>query len=256
MIDFFRKFKNTDKWRGPAIFFGENGYYTEARPGSKEYTEYWAEQTDRCLYGYTADDGDFITGFHYFYLNFCPILKMVYEEITDRRTGNTRVVGNKEFGFPRFFDYDHYFFQYVEECIENGKFGAVAKARDRGYSYKMASMCNRNYFLKEQSKSYIYVGDKRFLEGDGTMSKVFKIMDFIDDNTAWSKSRVVDNKLHRRSGYRVKNKAGKTIETGYLSEIIGMTLHNNPDGSRGVRGSLIFFEESGSFPRLLDAWQA
>jgi hypothetical protein len=255
IIDFNKHFKNTDKWRGPAIHFGEHGYYTDAKPGSKEYIDYWSTEADRCLNGFKAKDGEYISGFHYFYLNYCPIKRMIYEEVKDRKTGKKRIVGSKVFGFPRFFDYDYYFFQYVEACIDQGKFGAVAKARDRGYSYKISSMCCRNYFLVEASSSYIYVGDERYLKGNGTMSKVYAVMDFIDDNTAWSKSRLIDNSHHRKSGYKVKNKAGKVVDAGFLSEVIGMTLRNNPDGARGVRGSLIFFEEAGSFPRLIESWQ-
>ena len=38
---------------------------------------------DRCKYGYTADDGDFISGYNYFYLNFCPIQRIIYNTITN-----------------------------------------------------------------------------------------------------------------------------------------------------------------------------
>ena len=38
---------------------------------------------DRCKYGYTADDGDFISGYNYFYLNFCPIQRIIYTTINN-----------------------------------------------------------------------------------------------------------------------------------------------------------------------------
>ena len=37
-------FKNTDRVRRSAISFIDNGYYTDALPGTKEYYEFWDEE--------------------------------------------------------------------------------------------------------------------------------------------------------------------------------------------------------------------
>lgn len=56
-------------------------------PGTTEYTQFWEEEQRRCVDGYTADDGDYITGYNYFYLNYCPIGRIVYEKVPDKKTG-------------------------------------------------------------------------------------------------------------------------------------------------------------------------
>lgn len=53
----------------------------------------------------------------------------------------------------------------------------------------------------------------------------------------------------------VKDEYGNQIEVGYKSEIIGVTLKDNPDVVRGRRANLILFEEAGSFKELSAAWQ-
>jgi hypothetical protein len=66
--------KNTNRVRQSAITFLEKGYYTPALPGTRDYFDFWDEEKKKCLYGYTADEGTpdelYITGFHYFYLNY------------------------------------------------------------------------------------------------------------------------------------------------------------------------------------------
>ncbi len=63
-------FKDTDRVRQSAITFIETGYYTPALPGTKDYYDFWDKEKKRCLYGYNIDDLQ-VTGFHYFYLNYC-----------------------------------------------------------------------------------------------------------------------------------------------------------------------------------------
>ena len=61
---------NTDKFREPAIFFKDHGTYTLFPKTSKNYRNFWKEEKRRCIEGYTAPDGDYITGYFYFYLNY------------------------------------------------------------------------------------------------------------------------------------------------------------------------------------------
>lgn len=84
MVDFNKKIVNSDKFRQAAIFFKEHGCYTTAPRGTTDYNAYWDRETDRCLNGYVAPDGDAITGYHYFYLNYSPIMKLKETEYVDR----------------------------------------------------------------------------------------------------------------------------------------------------------------------------
>lgn len=254
MIDFNQKLHNTDKFRQAAIFFEKHGCYTLAPRGTTDYKKYWDQETERCLNGYTAPDGEGITGYNYFYLNYSPIFKLVETEYTDRN-GDVRKRRERVLQFPSFWDYDYYYFCAIEEAEQQGKHMAVLKSRQRGYSFKGASMLVRNYMLIPGSKNFAVASEQKFLVGDGLLTKAWQIMDFLDKHTEWAKQRLVSTRMERVSGYKVTDEFGKQTEQGYLSSIVGITLKNDPERIRGTRGKLVLWEEGGKFPDLLDAWR-
>ena len=242
-----KKFENTDKFRPAAIHFEKYGYYCAAPKGTSAYKEYWDEEIKRCLKGFKIEDGDYISGYHYFYLNYCQISRIVKDELTGKAI--------KKNWFPRFFDYDYEFFIVIDQCEKLGKHLAVLKARRKGYSYKVAAMLVRNFYLIPNSKSYAYASEAEFLTKDGILSKAWEYLDFIDENTAWYKKRQkIDRTMHKRASF-VVDKEGVKVELGYKSEIIGVTLKNDVQKIRGKGAKLIIFEEAGNFPDLKTAWQ-
>ena len=181
-------------------------------------------------------------------------MKLVEEEYTDRY-GVTRTRRERIFEFPSFWDGDYYYFNAIEEAETLGKHMAVLKCRQRGYSFKGASMLVRNYELIPGSKNFAVASEQKFLVGDGILTKAWQIMDFVDKNTAWSKQRLTATRMERVSGFKIKDEFGKETEQGYLSAITGITLKNDPERLRGTRGKLVLFEEGGKFPGLETAWQ-
>lgn len=254
MIDFNQKLHNTDKFRQAAIFFQQHGCYTLAPRGTTDYNKYWEQETDRCLNGYTAPDGEGITGYNYFYLNYSPIMRLKEEEYTDRE-GNLRKRRQRILEFPSFWDYDYYYFCAIEQAELEGKHMAVLKCRQRGYSFKGGSMLVRNYMLIPGSKNFAIASEQKFLIGDGLLTKAWQIMDFLDKHTEWAKQRLVSTRMERTSGYKITDEFGKQTEQGYLSSITGITLKNDPERVRGTRAKLVLWEEGGKFPSLLDAWR-
>ena len=254
MIDFNQKLHDTDKFRQAAIFFQQHGCYTLAPRGTTDYNKYWEQETDRCLNGYTAPDGEGITGYNYFYLNYSPIMRLKEEEYTDRE-GNIRKRRQRILEFPSFWDYDYYYFCAIEQAELEGKHIAVLKCRQRGYSFKGGSMLVRNYMLIPGSKNFAIASEQKFLIGDGLLTKAWQIMDFLDKHTAWAKQRLVSTRMERTSGYKITDEFGKQTEQGYLSSITGITLKNDPERVRGTRAKLVLWEEGGKFPSLLDAWR-
>lgn len=255
MIDFNKKIVNSDKFRQAALFFEKNGCYTFAPEGTTDYFNYWKQEQQRCLNGYTAPDGDQITGYHYFYLNYSPIMKLVETEYTDRN-GTKRTRRERLFRFPDFWDYDWFYYNAIEQAEDEGKHMVVLKARARGYSFKGASMLCRNYFLIPKSKNFAVASEQKFLTGDGLLTKAWQIMDFLDKHSGWAKRRLRATSLERTSGFKVKDEiTGKEVEDGYLSSITGITLKNDPERIRGTRGRLFLWEESGKFPDIKQAWQ-
>lgn len=254
MVDFNKHIKNTIKFSPAAEFFKKYKCYTLAPRGTTDYNNYWDQETERCLKGYTAPDGDSITGYHYFYLNYSPIMKLKEVSYTDRY-GNVRTRRERALDFPRFWDYDYYYYNAIEQAEDDGKHMAVLKSRQRGYSFKGASMLVRNYELIAGSKNFAVASEQKFLIGDGLLTKAWEIMDFIDKYTDWSKQRLVSTRMERVAGYKITDEFGKQTEQGYKSSITGITLKNDPERIRGTRGRLVLWEEGGKFPGLLDAWR-
>ena len=254
MVDFNKHIYNSIKFSPAAEFFKKHKCYTLAPRGTTDYNTYWEQETDRCLNGYIAPDGDYITGYYYFYLNYSPIMKLEEVKYTDRN-GNIRTRRERILDFPRFWDYDYYYYNAIEEAEDQGKHMSVLKSRQRGYSFKGASMLVRNYELIPGSKNFAVASEQKFLIGDGLLTKAWQIMDFIDKNTAWAKQRLVSTRMERVAGYKVTDEFGKQTEQGYMSSISGITLKNDPERIRGTRGKLVLWEEGGKFPGLLDAWR-
>lgn len=527
MVDFGKKIVNSNKFRKAAIHFQKHNMYCLYPPGTTEYVKFWDTETQRCINGYTEEDGDYIPGYYYFFLNYCPILRLTEQTYTDR-FGNTRARRVRDREFADFYDYDYYYFLAIQEAEDKGKHLCVLKSRGKGYeqpytelvstpngftemgnlkvgdyvmnpdgnktkvveifeqgfkdvfelhladgrsvrcgadhlwsvvnasnkhkkeilttrqmyqrglytthngynhyryylepiseveytekeytidpycvgkdlyktgkevpeeykygstkqryalvhglfdaggiinkdgnvsltntskelmcgaaevlrslgimckvekiesfdgftytlnvrtykilfkhnkkinqqlynvvlaeinqnvaitnivkhdyqeksrcimvdnenhlyltrdyipthnSFKGAAMLCRNYFLVPESKSYAVASENEYLVKDGLLTKAWECMDFIDKNTAWAKKRIIDRTTHKRSGVIVTDAYGNKTEQGYRSEIIGISLKNNPDRIRGKRGKLIIWEEAGMFKDILTAWQ-
>ena len=203
------------------------------------------------MHGYTTEGTDpiTITGFHYFYLNYCPIDRAVDEVLPDGT-----VQAKRERTFPAFYDGDYKYFNEINRARREDKHMIVLKARRKGYSYKAGSMLARNYFFVKNSKNFVFAAQKEYLIGDGLLSKAWEFLSFIDDNTAWTQPRIRDREMSKMSGYK-RNVNGADVELGMKSQIIGVSLKDAPDKVRGKAGELIFFEEAGSFPGLLKAWE-
>ena len=241
-------FKDTHLFSPAASHYLEHGYYTDALDGTKEFYDFWDRERDRCLYGFEVN-GVRITGYHYFYLNYCPIDRAVDDVLPDGT-----VQARRERTFPAFYDGDYTYFHAVDTCRKENKHMSVLKARRKGFSYKAGSMLARNYFHLRNSKNFVFAEQKEYLTGDGLLSKTWDFISFVDDNTAWTQPRLIDKEMHKQSGYK-KRVNGTDVALGMKSQIIGVSLKDNPHKVRGKAGELIFFEEAGSCSGLLSAWE-
>jgi len=248
---------NSAKFRQAAITYETYGYYTNAPVGTKAYMKYWDEELKRCIFGYTTEDGEYISGYFYFYLNYTRIIVTKVREFTDPY-GRKRQSKDRPEEFPKYYDYDRAYFEAIEDAEEKGKHLVVIKKRGAGYSFKGASMMCRNFYCIPKSKSYAIAAEAEFLTKDGTLNKAWDMMSFIDTNTAWGKRRQKkDTVMHKRASFVLKanDEYGISSEKGWGSEIIGVSLKNDAQKARGKRAKLIIWEEAGKFPGLKEAWQ-
>lgn len=247
------KFVNTKQFSEVGNRFLETGRYSETIFGTKDWIDFWSTEKEKSLKGVSfevePDVWVYITGFHYFYLNFCPIeqIVMIWDDELNKE------IETSETTLPRFYDGDWEYFQAVDHALKNKKHMVVLKARRKGFSYKAAAMLCRNYFLKRGSKGYVLAAEKEFLLGDGLLTKTWDMMSHIDENTAWTQPRLINSTMHKRAGYK-KNVNGTDVEAGMKSQIMGITLKNDVQKVRGKAGELMFFEEAGKFPDITQAW--
>ena len=141
-----RTFGRIDTFRESALHFKEFKTYTKHTPNThpnSQYMKFWVEEQRRCLEGYNTG-WDYIPGYYYWYLNYSPIFIV---EAEGDWTDGERVQGKRFKDFPKFWDSDYYYYQYLQEAENSGKHASVLKTRGRGYSFKGGSMLTRNYFL-------------------------------------------------------------------------------------------------------------
>lgn len=259
----FHSLVNTTYFSEAANDFWKNGEnYTTAPRGSRDYYEYWEEQERRCLQGYQVGDL-YITGRHYFYLNFTPIWRvpddLLIAASNAAKHGKT-IVADKILTFPRFWEIDYEWWNFKHIAWFGGVFMGInspggrhlccLKTRGAGFSYKEAADGVYNYIFLEGSKSYYFAGLEEYLIKDGILNKVQEMLDHINKHSPyWKLNRGKKNTLmHQKASYL--DDVGQEISIG--SEIFGVTI-DNPNKTRGKRGRKIVFEEAGSFKNLKKA---
>lgn len=206
-----------------------NGY-TKAPEGTYDYVEWWTEQHKRCLEGYRIG-GLWIPGRYYFYLNFCPIY------LKDKN----------KVDFPRFTDLDLEYFLAVEEAIEKRMNLCVIKARQKGFSFKNASLATYEFHLVRES--ICMMGAYRPEYADDVWKKFCDYSNFLK-GTAFGKNCWPDNSEYKRAAYFDKDSQSYK---GYMSEIHKISFNKKSDAGIGKAFKLGLWEEIGKFPTLLES---
>jgi len=247
--------ENMDYFRERSIFFKKNGKYTNIPPNSNpksEYAEFWKEELRRWKFGMVREDGEWIPGELYFYWNYSPIwlAKTIAQGAKEDRSQGERV---KEFAKTWLGDYLYY--HYTARAKRLGKHGKILKTRGIGFSFKNASESPRNMYVHPGSgnPNFHLASDKGFSSGDkGIWGKVLDCLDWVAEHTPLPRMRTVDatKEMNVQLGYKDEYGSRK----GLLSSVFCISMKDNPDKARGIRGPLIHYEEDGLFPNLEKAW--
>lgn len=245
--------EDMDFFRERAIFFKNHGKYTHIVPNGNpksEYAQFWKDELYKWKHGLVRPDGEWIPGELYFYWNYAPIW------IVEKAEGTKGVKkGERVRAFPRPWLGDYLFFHYVHEGKECGMHGKLLKARGVGFSFKAAAWSPRNMYVLPGSgnPNFHLASEKGFLSGDkGIWGKVLDTLDWIADNTPLPRMRLVDGKRSMEVQLGYEDEYG--TRRGLLSSVFGISLKDNPDKARGIRGPFIHYEEDGLFPNLEKAW--
>ena len=252
--------EDMDFFRERAIFFDKYGKYTDITPNPNpngDYALFWKEEVRRWKYGLIRpSDGEWIPGGLYFYWNYSPIwitTKTNADIGTRKRKVKER--GERTKKFPKPWLGDYLFYHYMEQGRENGEHGNCLKCRGIGMSFKLASLSPRNMyvFTGEGNPNFHLASDKGYLSGDkGIWGKVISTLDWIANNTPLDKMRLTNGikAMEIQLGYQ--DEYG--TRQGLLSSVYGISLKDNPDKARGIRGPLVHYEELGMFANSEEAW--
>lgn len=183
--------EDTNYFRPTALYFQEHGVLTHLRPNpnpNSEYGKWVREEIRRCYMGYVRpSDGAWVTGDMYFFLNYCPIMKV--KKIKGRK--GIRVVD-----FPDFLEGQWLKFMYIDKAREAGKHGSELAARGRGKAHPYDEFIYTPDGVKQWKD--IKVGDYIF----GDNGKLTKVINIPFDDIA------PIYELTLSSGYKVKCSEG------------------------------------------------
>ena len=247
--------EDADYFRQPAIHFLKYGCYTFLKPNSNpnsEYRKHWDEEKRRCYEGYVREsDGEWVTGFNYWFMNYCP---MMVNKLIEGRKKAIRTEA-----FPFFFEGIYWRFHYLWQAREGGKHAIELAKRGCAKSYSLAAIMSHNLILGESEESnrrvitVLTAYQKEYLKDDkdGTLSKFKPSINFSFANTPFPHLMLKNspNEMSWQMGY--KDEYG--VEKGSLNQVLAVSAKDDSEKLRGKRG-WILFEEMGSFKGLLSLY--
>ncbi len=245
--------EDMDYFRQAALHYEKNGRYTNLPPNpnpKSDYGQFWKDEIYRWKYGMIRPDGEWIPGELYFYWNYSPI--WLSEADAHSKTGKK---SNRVRKFPKPWLGDYLFFHYVHEGKDRGMHGKLLKTRGCGFSFKAGSWSPRNMYVYPGTgnPNFHLASEKTFLSGDkGIWGKVLDTLDWIAENTPLARMRLVDGKRSMEVQLGYEDEYG--TRQGLLSSVFGISLKDNPDKARGIRGPFMHYEEDGLFPNLEKSW--
>lgn len=221
--------KNQPDCTLPKSFF-EGRFPPHVHPESRDWEEWWLEQEDRCLNGWT-DGGYSVTGPYYYHLN----LKKI--NMIDPSTGRPT------FDHPWYADEDQQLFNDVQTARSQGKGLMLITGRGMGKSFSAASIVEHEFTFYEASECIVSASTDFFA------------------SQLWSKVEIGLNSIHselrptflrkkidyRESGFSFKDDEGVESVIGYRSKIHKVTYDNDAGKTRGTRPNIHVFEEVGSW---------
>jgi len=215
---------------------------TKAPKGSYEYREWWKEQYNRCLNGYTIGDIR-ITGYHYWYLNFWLIRGI--NTVLHPEQKQKRLIS------PRFLELDWKFFNEWERCKKENKNFIVFKKRQCGASEKVSAIAGYEFSLFPASQTIILAGEEKYARN--TMNFCKRGLNALV-GTEFHVARNPDTIMESVARRKVFDKDGSEKWVGIMSELHMLTAKNNPEVASRFSPSLSIFEECGRFKLALDTY--
>ena len=255
--------ENMDYFRPTALHYEKYGTLTNLRPNANPNSAYgkWVrEEKRRCWEGYVREsDGEWVTGYMYWFLNYSPIM------LSKIRKGSKRA--DRIEALPECWEGIYWRFHCMDQAsnggiynnFQGGQHMAELASRGKGKSYSLASILNHIFILGENGEAHekvkgvVTAYQKEYLTKDGVLNKFVDMANFCASNTQFPRKRL-KNSLQEMTWIMGYKDAELDIEKGTQNTVLGVSSKDDESKLRGKRAAKILIEEFGTFPRLTDLY--
>ena len=247
--------EGSEYFRHTAKVWEETGRYTGLKPNrnpNSEFGKWIREERRRGWDGYiNPDTGMWITGDHYWLLNYCPMHLVV------KRADGLEMRATRP---PKFWDGQFLVNHYVWQSRLHGHHSAYLASRGKGKTGQGAAMLARRFEIGESSDNreevqcMVTAADRTKLIGTNQILDVFiDDIDFCAKHTQFASRRLKSSiqELAWEMGYK---KSGSDVAYGSKNSVSGIISGVNQDKLNGSRGVLYLIEEAGIFKDLLSMY--
>ena len=256
--------ENMDYFRPSALHYERYGAFTNLRPNANPNSEYgkWVREERRRIWeGYVREsDGEWVTGYMYWYLNYSPIMLSKIREYKDK-SGKKRKSkrADRVEALPECWEGIYWRFHYIEQASQEGKHCAELASRGKSKSYSLASILSHIFILGENEEAHnkvkgiVTAYQKEYLTKDGVLNKFVDMANFCASNTQFPRRRLKSS-LQEMTWIMGYKDVELDIERGTQNTVLGVSSKDDESKLRGKRAAKILVEEFGSFPRLVDMY--
>ena len=264
--------ENMDYFRPSAIHYEKYGTFTNLRPNANPNSEYgkWIREERRRIWdGYVREsDGEWVTGYLYWFLNYSPMMLSKIREYKDK-DGKKRKSkrADRVESLPECWEGIYWRFHCLDQAsngglynnFEGGQHMAELASRGKGKSYSLASILNHIFVVGENKdahekvKGVVTAYQKEYLTKDGVLNKFVDMANFCATNTQFPRKRL-KNSLQEMTWIMGYKDVELDIERGTQNTVLGVSSKDDESKLRGKRAAKILIEEFGTFPRLVDLY--
>jgi hypothetical protein len=221
--------------------FNTQGFYCNAPFRSKDFTNYWEDQKNKCREGVIYNDNGksfFLTRDYYMWLNFLPIFDK--EE--------------KKYGFAKVRDAQYHMALYELLAELNNQHSAILKKRQIASSYFHMGKIINTYWFEEGSICKVGASLKDYINDKGSWKFLDEYKTFLNEHTAWYRPSNPEKVLLWQQQIEVKVNNRKTAR-GLKSKIQGASFEKNATAGVGGPTTYFFHEEAGIAPKMMQTYE-
>lgn len=264
--------EDMDYFRPSAIHYEKYGTFTNLRPNANPNSEYgkWVREERRRIWdGYVREsDGEWVTGYMYWFLNYSPMMLSKIREYKDKNGKKKKSKrADRVEALPECWEGIYWRFHCLYQAsngglynnFEGGQHMAELASRGKGKSYSLASILNHIFVVGENEEAHekvkgiVTAYQKEYLTKDGVLNKFVDMANFCATNTQFPRKRL-KNSLQEMTWIMGYKDIELDIERGTQNTVLGVSSKDDESKLRGKRAAKILIEEFGTFPRLVDLY--